>query len=185
VAFFAAYFERRPSTGYILAIALCGGALFAGYMELRTTRFKNLLDLRRVEKIQALKGLPLATDDPWLYLLLHYYGSPDFNSRLTYLTAITEDHADRCVQKLKPWVSRQNPLRIEEYSDFVATHSRFFLCFGASGAGGSLIQRRDSVRLRFEIKDTINVSICQASPAEGSDDSPPAEVRKTAGAAPR
>jgi hypothetical protein len=184
VAFLPSYFERRATIGYVLAIALCGGAAFVGYTELQTIRYKNDQISKRLGKIQALKGLPIATDDPLLYFSLHYYCPPDFTSRLTYLIGPNEEHGDLLVEKLSPWVSRRNPFQIVEYRDFASAHSQFFFCF-VERPGGRLIQQRVSLRRRFEAMDITEGFIFQASRAEGPDHSSAGEIRKTVGVVPR
>jgi hypothetical protein len=183
VAFLASSVERRRRMGYILAIAIFGGAAYVGYIDRQLIRFKNAIHSQQLGKLLALNGLPIATDDPCIYLVLHYYGSPDLTSRLTYLTGFPEGTADRCVQKLDPWVKGQDPLRIKNYVDFVAAHRRFFFCTGT--AAGGLIKRKDSVGLRFELKDDTSGIIYEASSAEGSVPSPAGEMRKTADVAPQ
>jgi hypothetical protein len=184
VAFFASYLERRASMGPLLAIAFFSGAVFAGSNELKLTRFTNATLTQRLATLDALKGLPLATDDPFQYIMLHYYGSPEFDNRLVFLGGTAMEHADRCLKKLRPWVSQEKPLRIEEYGDFAAAHRRFLLFF--CEGGGGLIQRMGADRLRYELQDlTERTFIYKVSGAEGSDHSPPGEMRKTADLVPR
>jgi hypothetical protein len=180
VAFFAFSFGRRRRTGYILAIALLGGAAYVGRMDGQLVRVKNAAHSQQLGKVVALKGLPIASDDPLFYVVLHYYAPSELNSRLTYLTGIAKDQSDRALNKLAQWITASNPFQIENYTDFVSAHRRFFLCFGASAAGGSLVKRSDSLGLRFDLKEFERAMICEAVPAEETVPSSAEERRKTA-----
>ncbi|HEV3166339.1 MAG TPA: glycosyltransferase family 39 protein [Isosphaeraceae bacterium] len=175
VAFLASHLHRRMSMGYILAIAFFIGACLVGYNDRNLARFANAALSKRFEKLEALKGLPLATDDPWQYILLNYYCSPDLNRRLIYLGGTSEAHVDRCLQKLSPWVGPVKPLQIEEYDDFVAAHSQFFLFFGDSGGGLRRLMGPD--RLRFELVEVADRTyIYQVSDAAASTPAPPGDA---------
>jgi hypothetical protein len=142
LAILLAFAADRGTTGF-RALALVLVAIFiarfaqAGWREYRAGGELRAEIAERCVRLdqQAEPGLPVAVADPFAFLQLTYYAPPPLRGRLVYLSDVAAarrrnptDPRDWVLRQLRRWTA----VSVDDYRDFLATHSRFFV-FGDDG----------------------------------------------------
>jgi hypothetical protein len=98
----------------------------------------------------------VATCDYHSYVTSHYYMSPVVASNLYFITGLKDCLTEFEVKRLQPWVSKDKPLMMSDYKDFVSRHDRF-LIYGnplAIDSIGMLIERLKADGAKLELVET-------------------------------